>query len=82
MRLTRTHAIMDGEPAERLGRDPTTILHHVRELVDAGLLDPPVGDHTAGEPLERLMDAVRGLPFSGKGTYPLKRCFGPAPAWS
>ncbi|RPK62910.1 winged helix-turn-helix domain-containing protein [Streptomyces sp. ADI95-17] len=40
IRLTRTQAMTNKELAERLGRDPATTLHHVRKLVDAGLLEP------------------------------------------
>jgi DNA-binding transcriptional ArsR family regulator len=40
IRLTRTQAMTNKELAERLDRDPATTLHHVRKLVDAGLLEP------------------------------------------
>lgn len=39
MRLARTRAMTNKELAERLGRDPATTLHHVRKLVEAGLLE-------------------------------------------
>lgn len=40
IRLTRHQALTNKELAERLDRDPATVLHHVRKLVAAGLLEP------------------------------------------
>ncbi|HET7486916.1 MAG TPA: helix-turn-helix domain-containing protein [Acidimicrobiales bacterium] len=40
LRLCNDREWTNKELAERLGRDPATILHHVRLLVDAGLLAP------------------------------------------
>lgn len=40
LRLTYHDPLTNKEIAERLGRDPATTLHHVRKLVDAGLLEP------------------------------------------
>lgn len=39
LRMTFHDALTNKEIAERLGRDPATTLHHVRRLVDAGLLE-------------------------------------------
>jgi DNA-binding transcriptional ArsR family regulator len=40
LRLTLDQALTNKELAERLGRDPGTILHHVRALVATGFLAP------------------------------------------
>lgn len=40
LRLTLDDALTNAEIAERLGRDPGTVLHHVRTLVKAGFLAP------------------------------------------
>jgi DNA-binding transcriptional ArsR family regulator len=40
IRLTRTEALTNQALAQRLGRDPATVLHHVRKLVDNGFLEP------------------------------------------
>lgn len=43
IRLTSSDALTNKELAERLGRDPATVLYHVRKLVDTGFLEalPP-----------------------------------------
>jgi DNA-binding transcriptional ArsR family regulator len=38
LRLTIDRALTNKELADRLGRDPGTVLHHVRLLVDSGFL--------------------------------------------
>lgn len=38
LRLTLDQALTNKELADRLGRDPGTVLHHVRTLVDGGFL--------------------------------------------
>ncbi|MDT8914268.1 helix-turn-helix domain-containing protein [Amycolatopsis sp. PS_44_ISF1] len=40
IRLTSFEAMTNKELAERLGRDPATMLHHVRKLVENGFLAP------------------------------------------
>ncbi len=39
LRLTLGEALTNKELAERLGRNPATVLHHVRTLVDTGFLE-------------------------------------------
>jgi predicted ArsR family transcriptional regulator len=43
LRLCRSDALTNKELAARLGRNPATVLHHVRTLVDTGFLEalPP-----------------------------------------
>lgn len=49
IRLCGDEALTNREIAGRLGRDPATVLHHVRTLVDAGFLAPqPVRTGTRG----------------------------------
>ncbi|WP_329025857.1 ArsR/SmtB family transcription factor [Streptomyces sp. NBC_00690] len=59
IRLTRTHALTNKELAERLGRDPATTLHHVRKLVEAGLLEP--------QPPRRGNRGAREIPYRSLG---------------
>jgi DNA-binding transcriptional ArsR family regulator len=40
LRLCLDRALTNKQLAERLGRDPGTVLHHVRVLVDTGFLAP------------------------------------------
>ncbi|MET9558305.1 winged helix-turn-helix domain-containing protein [Streptomyces sp. NPDC006645] len=64
IRLTRTQAMTNKELAVRLGRDPATTLHHVRKLVDAGLLEaqaPRRGNRGARE----IPYLSSGLPWAG-----------------
>jgi DNA-binding transcriptional ArsR family regulator len=42
LRLCLHEAMTNKELAERLGKDPATVLHHVRMLVDTGFLAPEV----------------------------------------
>jgi DNA-binding transcriptional ArsR family regulator len=49
MRLCLVEELTNKQLAERLGRDPGTVLHHVRRLVTAGLLEPaPVRTGASG----------------------------------
>jgi DNA-binding transcriptional ArsR family regulator len=40
LRLCGQHELTNKQLADRLGKDPGTVLHHVRQLVEAGLLEP------------------------------------------
>jgi len=40
LRLAGQHEMTNKQLAERLGKDPGTVLYHVRQLVEAGLLEP------------------------------------------
>lgn len=40
LRLTLDRSLTNKQLAERLGRDPGTVLHHVRKLVEHGFLKP------------------------------------------
>ena len=40
LRLAGQREMTNKQLAERLGKDPGTVLYHVRQLVDAGLLEP------------------------------------------
>ena len=40
LRLTWQREMTNKQLADRLGKDPGTVLYHVRQLVDAGLLEP------------------------------------------
>lgn len=40
LRLCWQQELTNRQLADRLGRDPGTVLYHVRQLVDAGLLEP------------------------------------------
>src|ERR1700722_11066997 len=40
LRLCGQHELTNKQLADRLGKDPGTVLHHVRQLVEAGLLGP------------------------------------------
>lgn len=40
LRLAALREMTNKQLAERLGKDPGTVLYHVRQLVDAGLLEP------------------------------------------
>ncbi|QFU89203.1 Helix-turn-helix domain protein [Amycolatopsis sp. YIM 10] len=39
LRLCKEHELTNKQLADRLGRDPGTVLHHVRQLTEAGLLE-------------------------------------------
>lgn len=53
LRLCNDRERTNKELADRLGRDPSTVLHHVRLLVDAGLLEPVGVRQSAGGALEK-----------------------------
>lgn len=53
LRLTLDHALTNKELADRLGRDPGTILHHVRVLVATGFLAPEADRRGARGSTER-----------------------------
>jgi DNA-binding transcriptional ArsR family regulator len=53
LRLTLDRAMTNKELAERLGRDPGTILHHVRVLVATGFLAPEADRRGARGATER-----------------------------
>ncbi|SNS29121.1 transcriptional regulator, ArsR family [Geodermatophilus pulveris] len=49
LRLCAHEELTNKQLADRLDRDPGTVLHHVRQLVDAGFLEPvPVRTGTSG----------------------------------
>jgi DNA-binding transcriptional ArsR family regulator len=53
LRLCLDRALTNKELAERLGRDPGTVLHHVRVLVDTGFLVPEADRRGARGAVER-----------------------------
>lgn len=53
LRLTLDRALTNKELAERLGRDPGTVLHHVRALVATGFLVPEADRRGARGTVER-----------------------------
>src|SRR4051812_17387500 len=53
LRLCLHEAKTNKELAERLGKDPATVLHHVRMLVDTGFLAPEVVRTGARSALEK-----------------------------
>jgi DNA-binding Lrp family transcriptional regulator len=57
--LTYAEALTNKELAQRLGRDPATVLHHVRKLVDAGFLAP--------QPPRRGNRGAREIPYLSTG---------------
>jgi DNA-binding transcriptional ArsR family regulator len=59
IRLTYADALTNKELAERLGRDPATILHHVRKLVDTGFLAP--------QPPRRGKRGAKEIPYLSTG---------------
>ncbi|WP_236788668.1 helix-turn-helix domain-containing protein [Amycolatopsis sp. GM8] len=59
IRLTYADALTNKELAERLGRDPATVLHHVRKLVDAGFLAP--------QPPRRGKRGAKEIPYLSTG---------------
>lgn len=65
IRLTRHEALTNKELAERLGRDPATTLHHVRRLVDAGLL--------TAQPPRRGNRGAREIPYRSSGLPWIRR---------
>jgi DNA-binding transcriptional ArsR family regulator len=59
LRLCLDEALTNRELAERLGKDPATVLHHVRTLVDTGFLAP--------EPERRGTRGAREKPYRATG---------------
>ncbi|TVT17131.1 winged helix-turn-helix domain-containing protein [Amycolatopsis acidiphila] len=59
IRLTYADALTNKELAERLGRDPATVLHHVRKLVDTGFLAP--------QPARRGNRGAKEIPYLSTG---------------
>ena len=59
LRLCVSEALTNKELAARLGRNPATVLHHVRTLVDTGFL--------AAEPVRRGTRGSREVPYRATG---------------
>jgi predicted ArsR family transcriptional regulator len=59
LRLCLSEALTNKELAERLGRNPATVLHHVRTLVETGFL--------AAEPARRGARGSREVPYRATG---------------
>ena len=59
LRLCLDRALTNREIAVRLGRNPATVLHHVRTLVDTGFL--------AAEPERRGTRGAREVPYRATG---------------
>lgn len=59
LRLTLDEALTNKEIAERVGRNPATVLHHVRTLVDTGFL--------RAEAVRRGMRGSREVPYRATG---------------
>jgi DNA-binding transcriptional ArsR family regulator len=59
LRLCLSEALTNKEIAERLGRNPATVLHHVRTLVDTGFL--------AAQPVRRGTRGSREVPYRATG---------------
>jgi predicted ArsR family transcriptional regulator len=59
LRLCLDEALTNKEIAARLGRNPATVLHHVRTLVDTGFLAP--------EPVRRGSRGSREVPYRATG---------------
>ena len=59
LRLCISEALTNKEIAERLGRNPASVLHHVRTLVDTGFL--------AALPVRRGTRGAREVPYRATG---------------
>lgn len=59
LRLTLDEALTNKEIAERVGRNPASVLHHVRTLVDTGFL--------RAEPVRRGARGSREVPYRATG---------------
>ena len=59
LRLCLAEALTNKEIAARLGRNPATVLHHVRTLVDTGFL--------VAEPVRRGTRGAREVPYRATG---------------
>ena len=63
LRMTIDESLTNQEIAARLGRNPASVLHHVRTLLDAGFL--------RAEPVRRGVRGAREIPYrsTGKSWY-------------
>lgn len=59
LRLCLTEALTNRELAQRLDRNPATVLHHVRTLVDTGFLE--------AQPVRRGTRGAREVPYRATG---------------
>ncbi len=59
LRLTLDEALTNKEIAEKVGRNPASVLHHVRTLVDTGFL--------RAEPVRRGTRGSREVPYRATG---------------
>jgi predicted ArsR family transcriptional regulator len=59
LRMCFSEALTNKELAERLGRNPASVLHHVRTLVDTGFL--------AAQPVRRGTRGSREVPYRATG---------------
>jgi len=59
LRMCFSEALTNKELAERLGRNPASVLHHVRTLVDTGFL--------VAEPVRRGTRGSREVPYRATG---------------
>jgi hypothetical protein len=59
LRMCFSEALTNKELAERLGRNPASVLHHVRTLVDTGFLAP--------QPVRRGTRGSREVPYRATG---------------
>jgi predicted ArsR family transcriptional regulator len=59
LRMCWSEALTNKQLAERLGRNPATVLHHVRTLVDTGFL--------AAQPVRRGTRGAREVPYRATG---------------
>ncbi|AXB43986.1 ArsR/SmtB family transcription factor [Amycolatopsis albispora] len=59
IRLTFKEALTNKELARRLGKDPATVLHHVRKLVDTGFL--------VAQPARRGNRGAKEIPYLSTG---------------
>ena len=59
LRMCWSEALTNKELAQRLGRNPATVLHHVRTLVDTGFL--------AAQPVRRGARGSREVPYRATG---------------
>jgi predicted ArsR family transcriptional regulator len=59
LRICYSEALTNKQIADRLGRNPATVLHHVRTLVDTGFL--------AAQPVRRGTRGSREVPYRATG---------------
>jgi predicted ArsR family transcriptional regulator len=72
LRLCLSEALTNKEIAARLGRNPATVLHHVRTLVDTGFL--------VAEPVRRGTRGAREVPYRATGkSWLMDGAGGPGP---